>query len=75
MRAGQIRIGGLAARAVDEIDRHDIALGGQVPVGPAHQGDDRRIEIERPLRQPVFVPVWVGAVAHPLEHAVTDELP
>ena len=63
-----------AAGPVDELERGDASRRGQVPLGPAHQGDDRGIEVERPLGEPVLVPVGVGAVADALEHAVRDEL-
>jgi hypothetical protein len=61
------------ARAVDEVDRDRIIGGAEMPIGPPHQAHDHRIQVERALRQPVLIPVGVGPVADPLEHAVADE--
>src|SRR5215208_3775710 len=75
VRAGELRLGGFATGTVNEFERIGIGLGGEVPLGPAHQADDHRINVERPLGQPVLVPVGVGAVADALEHSVGHELP
>jgi hypothetical protein len=65
---------GLAAGPVDELEHDGVVLGGDVLVGPAHQRDGGRVEVERSLGQAVLVLVGVGAVADPLEHAVLDQL-
>jgi hypothetical protein len=45
-----------------------------MPLGPPHQADDYGIDVERPLGQPVLVPIGIGAVADALEHSVGHEL-
>src|ERR1700722_73749 len=43
--------------------------------GPPHQAHDHGVEVERPLGQPVLVPVGVRAVTDAFEHPVAHELP
>ena len=40
----------------------------------AKEREDRGVQIEATLGQPILVPVGAGAVAHALEQAVLDEL-
>jgi hypothetical protein len=68
-------IGGLAAWAMNQLERTVRVLGCEVPVRPSHEADDGRIQLERAFGQPVLVPVRVGPVANALEQAVGDELP
>ena len=75
VRAGQVRIGGRPAHTVDQLERERVVpCCREVAVGPAHQPDDHRIQVEGAVGQPVLVPVGVGAIAHALEHPVGDEL-
>lgn len=42
-------------------------------VGPTQGRDDRPVEVAAGLGEHVFVPVWIGSVAAPLEHTVGYE--
>src|SRR5215208_758445 len=74
VRAGEIGLGGFAAGTVNELECIGIGFGGEVPLGPAHETDNHRRDVERSLGQSVLVPVGVGAVADALEHSVGHEL-
>jgi hypothetical protein len=43
-------------------------------VGPAEEREDRGVQVEATLGQPILVPVGVGALPHALEQAVLDQL-
>lgn len=73
VRAGEVRLGRLSTRAVDQLERGGIVVPGQVLVGPPHQADEHGIEVERSLGEPVLVPVGVCAVADALEYPVAGQ--
>ena len=49
MGAGDVGIGRVAAGTMDQVERGRLAGCGEVAVGPAHQADDDRIEVEGAL--------------------------
>jgi len=51
VRAGEEGVGRVAARAVDQLKRLGAVVGGEMALGPAHEADDHRVQVERPLGQ------------------------